>query len=235
MTIFESEAAPEQAELGLIWAGLLGSRPATETEDFFAAGGDSIGAAALVARVIDRLAVDLSLEAFLAEPTLAALGRLVADATPAPADSEPLAVDDPAPCSYAQERFWFIDQASGSNVVSNVSLGAAAARPARRRRLRAGPGRPGRAATTRCAPASRCATASPCRWSRPSRRRPARASDGRATRPGHRRLAARRRPGPVRPQRAARCCGRQLLGSGPRITCCTSSPTTSSATTGPRA
>ena len=123
-TLLSSPATSSERELAAIWTELLGVAPAGTEEDFFAAGGDSIQAAALVARVGSRLNVELPLSEFVECPTIAALaGRIDAararGATPMvwPATEDGV----PARCSYAQERFWFIDQASGSNVVSNVS------------------------------------------------------------------------------------------------------------------
>jgi amino acid adenylation domain-containing protein len=113
-----------ERELAAIWMELLETAPAGPEEDFFAAGGDSIQAAALVARACSRLKVDLSLGEFVRQPTIAALAGEIeaARARGATAAQWTAAQDsEPARCSYAQERFWFIDQASGSNVVSNVS------------------------------------------------------------------------------------------------------------------
>ena len=123
-TLIASPPMSSERELAAIWTELLGAAPAGTEEDFFAAGGDSIQAAALVARACARLEVELSLGAFVRRPTIAALARRI-DAVQARGRT-PTAWDttedgSPASCSYAQERFWFIDQASDSNVVSNVS------------------------------------------------------------------------------------------------------------------
>ena len=121
-----------------IWAELLGSAAVGVHEDFFAAGGDSILAAALVARACVRLGVEVPIGSFVQEPTIAALagkierarGQAVPASEPLPAAERPpeAAARKAAPsstqsprCSYAQERFWFIDQASGRDAVSNVS------------------------------------------------------------------------------------------------------------------
>jgi amino acid adenylation domain-containing protein len=123
-TLLSPVRTAAERELAAIWSELLASEPAGSDEDFFAAGGDSIQAAALLARVCSGLGVELSLAEFVREPTIAALADAIEaararGATPA---AWPAARDgEPARCSYAQERFWFIDQASASNVVSNVS------------------------------------------------------------------------------------------------------------------
>jgi len=119
-----------EVELAQIWAELLGTAPAGVQDDFFASGGDSIQAAALLARARVRTGAALELGAFVQAPTIAALagqiraalagtgGHAIADG---PAALDPGQAASTSPCSFAQERFWFIDQASGGNVVSNVS------------------------------------------------------------------------------------------------------------------
>ncbi|MEH1015679.1 amino acid adenylation domain-containing protein [Micromonospora sp. CPCC 206060] len=56
---------------------LLDTRPAPG-DDFFALGGDSLGAAVAVAQVRERFGVDVSLTEFFADPTVARLAALVA-------------------------------------------------------------------------------------------------------------------------------------------------------------
>jgi amino acid adenylation domain-containing protein len=123
-TLLSSPVTSSERELAAIWTELLGAEPAGTEEDFFAAGGDSIGAAALLARACARLEVEVELSEFLRQPTIAVLAGLIDAADTrgaAPATSTASDDGNPARCSYAQERFWFIDQASESNVVSNVS------------------------------------------------------------------------------------------------------------------
>jgi amino acid adenylation domain-containing protein len=120
-TLDATSAWPLVADL---WRELLGSAPAGADEDFFAAGGDSIQAAALLSRVQARLGATVDLDSFMTRPTPGTLAAALARGR-APGAGPAAASDRPdeagARCSYAQERFWFIDQASDSNVVSNVS------------------------------------------------------------------------------------------------------------------
>jgi non-ribosomal peptide synthetase component F/acyl carrier protein len=122
-TLLSSPLTPSERALAAIWTELLGAEPAATDEDFFAAGGDSIGAAALLARACAHFEVEIELGAFLQRPTLGALAGLIEVGTrgAAPTVSTATHGEEAARCSYAQERFWFIDQASESNVVSNVS------------------------------------------------------------------------------------------------------------------
>jgi amino acid adenylation domain-containing protein/FkbM family methyltransferase len=125
---------PEEAAVAEIWAELLGSAVGLH-EDFFASGGDSILAAAVLARAHTRLGAEVTIGSFVQEPTIAALAEKIerareqAPEPPPAADRSPEAAaqksapssTQPPRCSYAQERFWFIDQASASSAVSNVS------------------------------------------------------------------------------------------------------------------
>ena len=123
-TLVSSPVTSFERELTAIWTELLGAAPPGTEDDLFTSGGDSIGAAALLARACARFEVEIELSAFVQHPTIAALVGLIEDARTQGAGATVVpAADDggPAQCSYAQERFWFIDQASESNVVSNVS------------------------------------------------------------------------------------------------------------------
>src|SRR5438874_5314481 len=85
VTTSDSQAlVPTQAPVGAtvaeIWAELLGSAAAGVHEDFFAAGGDSILAAAVVARACARLGVELPIRSFVDEPTIAALSHKIEQA-----------------------------------------------------------------------------------------------------------------------------------------------------------
>ena len=129
---------PVEVAVAEIWADLLGAADVGVHEDFFASGGDSILAAAVVAHARERLGVELSIGSFVQEPTIAALAEKIEQARtsatpttehlPAADGAREAAARKAAPsstrsprCSYAQERFWFIDQASGGHAVSNVS------------------------------------------------------------------------------------------------------------------
>jgi amino acid adenylation domain-containing protein len=109
-----------------LWAEVLGGgQPAGLHDDFFAAGGHSLLAIRLLARLRAATAVDLSLRTFFAHPTVAALAaeverRLRQPDAPAVPPIEPGARGDDAPASAAQERLWLFHQLDPGASVLNV-------------------------------------------------------------------------------------------------------------------
>ena len=69
------------------WAEVLGLPARDLSEDFFAAGGDSLAAVGLVSKMRREFGVDLDLETFLEEPTVEGLARRLAPAAFGPAPS----------------------------------------------------------------------------------------------------------------------------------------------------
>jgi amino acid adenylation domain-containing protein len=116
---------PTEAELLAIWTGALGRPPVSTEADLFAAGADSIAVVGLLARACTRFGADVSLQSLLVKPTIAALAARVdaalATGAEAAAGPSPLTPGQAPVLSHGQERFWFIDQASDSNPVSNVA------------------------------------------------------------------------------------------------------------------
>ena len=108
------------------------------TDDFFDLGGQSLLAVRLVRRIQARFDVDLSVRRLFEEPTVAGLAHHIAGQTGAP---DPVVVEIAAPLagrprdslpaltaavrtrrpSYAQERFWFIEQVSGGSAAYNIA------------------------------------------------------------------------------------------------------------------
>jgi amino acid adenylation domain-containing protein len=94
--------------VALVWEQLLGHAPGAE-DDFFAAGGQSLLAAQLGARLGERFGVELPLPVLFERPTIAAQAAWIEDATRSGTASgiPRVAGDRPAPLSFAQERLWF--------------------------------------------------------------------------------------------------------------------------------
>jgi acyl carrier protein len=76
--------------LTALWARLAGASPATLEEDFFATDGDSLAALCLVYEVNERFGVEITIDAFMDDPTLAGLLHLISK-TSGDTETEPSA------------------------------------------------------------------------------------------------------------------------------------------------
>ncbi len=92
---FEAPATPTERALAGLWAEVLDTNEVSRGDDFFEAGGHSLLAARLVARINQTFRVDLSIGLVFEEPTLAALAAAIerAASTPAP-EAPPIARAD---------------------------------------------------------------------------------------------------------------------------------------------
>ncbi len=97
--------------LAQVWAQLLQVERVGRQDHFFDLGGHSLLAMRLVSQVRERLAVDLSLAQLFAQPRLADLAGVLAQAKGA-VHSPIVAVprEQPLPLSFAQQRLWFLAQ-----------------------------------------------------------------------------------------------------------------------------
>jgi amino acid adenylation domain-containing protein len=129
------------SELGVaeIWCAVLGINRVSIRQDFFDLGGHSLLIAQVAARVKRRFGVELSLRVLFDTRTIEALARRI-DAAPRPAraatppDGAPATAAAPRPASrvvprrprhplsYAQERFWFMDQLEPGKPWFNVQV-----------------------------------------------------------------------------------------------------------------
>ncbi|WP_306215210.1 condensation domain-containing protein [Actinoplanes sp. RD1] len=100
------------AEAAELFAAVLADRPAATLgpdADFFALGGYSLLVVKLLRHVERTHGRSLLARDFLADPTVAGLGALLA-AAPAPAVLPAAGPDEQVPTSSAQQRFWSIDR-----------------------------------------------------------------------------------------------------------------------------
>ncbi|MBP7361451.1 MAG: AMP-binding protein, partial [Nitrospira sp.] len=103
-------------------------RPNVESgDDFFALGGDSLRGLQVVARVREVRGLDVPLDALFDHPTLAAFSAHVETCLPAdpgaPIESiRRVSRDETLPLSFAQERFWFLDQLSSGSSINNIPV-----------------------------------------------------------------------------------------------------------------
>ncbi len=79
MPVAVTRAEAERA-LAEIWREAVGAEPATWEQNFFEAGGDSLAAVQVVARINRRFGTELTVAAFLDQPTVAAVAARVARA-----------------------------------------------------------------------------------------------------------------------------------------------------------
>jgi amino acid adenylation domain-containing protein len=130
---------PRERQLAALWSQLLGIEQIGADDDFFALGGHSLLATQLLFQVRREAGTEVSLDRFLARPTIAALAAAIAEAQPhgAADDGEriqPLGggaawssvdqggeLDDLIhfPLSFAQQRLWFLDRLQPGNPFYN--------------------------------------------------------------------------------------------------------------------
>ena len=114
---------PVEERVAELWAELLGEPPAAD-DDFFAAGGHSLAATRLVARVREAFGVRLPLRALFREPTVAAIAVHVESSNREDAENGPalerVSRDAPLPASFGQRRMWFLHQLESGSAAYNV-------------------------------------------------------------------------------------------------------------------
>ncbi|HEY0967625.1 MAG TPA: SDR family NAD(P)-dependent oxidoreductase [Opitutaceae bacterium] len=84
LSVVPSRTLPTRAEaereVSAIWQHTIGTAPATLEQNLFEAGGDSVSAVQIVARINERFGTTLPVAAFLDQPTVAALAARIAAA-----------------------------------------------------------------------------------------------------------------------------------------------------------
>jgi len=128
-TLARSEAprTPTEAAVAAAWREVLGIEEIGRGDNFFVAGGHSLLAARVAARLRRAAGVELPLREIFDAPTLEALAARVdaelarAEALPAP-PIVPVPRDRPLPLSFAQERLWFVQQLYGDAAVYNMPV-----------------------------------------------------------------------------------------------------------------
>lgn len=106
-----------EKRLATIWEGALSVSPLGREDDFFELGGDSLTGAVIAAQVHHAFGISLDLQAFHANPSIAAMAaRLVASTGEAQADADPGPQagegDRSGALSFVEERTWQISQSS---------------------------------------------------------------------------------------------------------------------------
>jgi amino acid adenylation domain-containing protein len=116
---------PAEQMVADAWAEVLGVRPGAH-DDFFALGGHSLAATRVVARIRRAFGIHLSLRALFEAPTVAGLAARAADARReahvALPPLGPRGGRDDAPLSFAQQRFWFVEQMGAAGAAYHIPL-----------------------------------------------------------------------------------------------------------------
>jgi amino acid adenylation domain-containing protein len=128
-TTFSSAAeqtSDDVIELALleIWQQLLPDKPLQMTQNFFSAGGHSLLALSMLARIKDSLHSTISLRQFFQQPTIRALAQLVRQQTgvqPAiPLLRQP--EQNLFPLTAGQQQMWVLHQLDGSGAAYNMPM-----------------------------------------------------------------------------------------------------------------
>jgi len=130
------ESAPEIAEgddspprstleelLAQLFAEVLAVDSVGRDQDFFELGGHSLLATRLISRLRSRLGVELPLAAFFDAPTVADLGRALAERRLERSGLPALERIDrggPLPASFSQERVWFLQRLDPTSAAYNM-------------------------------------------------------------------------------------------------------------------
>ncbi|MEN3615158.1 amino acid adenylation domain-containing protein [Plantactinospora sp. ZYX-F-223] len=123
-----SYAAPEgdrEQAIAEIWQEVLGIEQVGREDNFYELGGHSLLATQIVARVRTALAVDVSMLSLLAAPTVVGFAGQLTDGGGSAGRSHevplvPVPRQGESQPSYAQERFWFLDQLAPGNPFYNI-------------------------------------------------------------------------------------------------------------------
>ncbi|MCK9815709.1 amino acid adenylation domain-containing protein [Pseudomonas sp. MAFF 302046] len=120
---YEAPLGELETTLAQIWAEVLQVERVGRGDHFFELGGHSLLAMRMVSQVRLQLGVELALGELFANPELAAVAQVLAQAGRS-ALPPILAVprDEPLPLSFAQQRLWFIAQLKGVESAYNIPI-----------------------------------------------------------------------------------------------------------------
>ncbi|MEM8933351.1 MAG: condensation domain-containing protein, partial [Acidobacteriota bacterium] len=112
--------------LATIWSEVLGVESPSVTASFFELGGHSLLATRLVARIRDRLLVDLPVRTVFEQPTIATMAPTLAAADRVEATDDPArraaiaAARNRGELSFGQRRMWFLSRLEPESVAYNL-------------------------------------------------------------------------------------------------------------------
>ena len=139
---FVAPRTSTERQLAAIWSEVLNVERIGAHDNFFDLGGNSLLAMRLAPRVRNVFSVDLPPITLFAAPSLSELAEqiIALQATPRPVELPsilPVPRDGPLPASFAQERFWFVQQLAPESSMLNLHGVLRIKRPVGRR-LRCG-------------------------------------------------------------------------------------------------
>jgi len=114
-----SPRSDAETRMASLWSEVLGVPLPGMRDDFFAAGGDSLLAVQLAARIRSRFGLDCSIIRLLENPTVAGMAGLLESAHPAGPSIRAVPRDPGPALSFAQERIWFLAQVEADRALYN--------------------------------------------------------------------------------------------------------------------
>ena len=113
-----------ERELAAIWAEVLKVEQVGIHDDFFMLGGHSLLATSVISRIRQTFPVELPLRVLFDKPTVAGLAEALADGQETTSVSslpiEPIERTDAMQLSFAQKRFWMLDQMEQGEGTYNI-------------------------------------------------------------------------------------------------------------------
>ena len=120
--------SPLEAAVAQIWRDILKLDEVGADDDFFMLGGDSLQAIEMLAAVDEVLMTPIDFPDFIDAPTvsgvLAAIEAWRRRPSATPVSAPVVESTGPPPCTFAQERLWFLDQLAGPTGAYNMPLGS---------------------------------------------------------------------------------------------------------------
>ncbi|HEU5374259.1 MAG TPA: amino acid adenylation domain-containing protein, partial [Ktedonobacteraceae bacterium] len=123
----QASLSPLEQVLAHIWQDVLHMPVVSADQNFFGLGGHSLVVMRVLARIRQRLGIELAVRTLFETPTLKAFARRVHDALSShPACSRPalhpVGRDRPLPLSLAQQRLWFLERLEPGQPTYHVPL-----------------------------------------------------------------------------------------------------------------
>jgi len=129
----EPPRTPTEERLAEFWREVLRVLAVGRDDDFFALGGQSLGAAQLLARIHDEFGVEMPWEVLLERPTVAGMAGWIEDRHARSSPGETACRPEPIPrrqsgaplvLSSAEQRVWFFDQLQPHHPFYNMPVAA---------------------------------------------------------------------------------------------------------------